>query len=126
MNRFVQLATYGAVGVLATSVHYAVMAALMSIGWLPVASSTAGAVAGALVAYAANRKWTFSAQHTTARMLRFMAVAALGLLMNALMLFLLHRFIFSSVVIAQLLTTGLVFVATFFINLHWSFAANHE
>lgn len=117
-----QLGTYGAVGVLATAVHYAIMASLISIQWMPVSASTAGAAAGALVAYMANRLWTFKASHSARRMVRFMAVAALGLLLNAVFLYIIHQWLTDSVIFAQLATTALVFVATFAINLKWSFA----
>jgi len=117
-----QLATYGLIGGLATSVHYLLMAHLIGNGWLPVAASTAGATAGAFVAYFANRQWTFEARHSTARMVRFMAVAALGLLLNAILLFTIQSWLFPSIIGAQLMTTLLVFIATFFINLKWSFS----
>lgn len=117
-----QLLRYALVGGLATGVHYALMAGLLQSGWLPVAASTIGAVVGALVAYAANRRWTFGAEHSSARLLRFMAVAALGVLLNALLLATIHYWLFQSIIVAQLLTTAGVFVATFLINRNWSFA----
>lgn len=117
-----QLATYGAIGVLATSVHYLLMATLMNKGWFAVSASTAGAIAGAVVAYAANRKWTFEARHSSTRMLRFMAVAGLGLLLNAVLLMTIQSWLIPSIIGAQLLTTLLVFVTTFVINLKWSFS----
>ncbi len=121
-NLVSQLASYGAIGVLATAVHYLLMAYLIGDGWVPVYASTIGASAGALVAYFANRIWTFSVSHTSTRMLRFMAVAALGLLMNAIFLVTIQSWLIASIIGAQLVTTLLVFVATFFINLKWSFA----
>ncbi len=117
-----QLLSYGAIGVLATSVHYAVMAYLIGDGWFPVSSSTAGATAGALVAYFANRQWTFAASHSSSRMVRFMAVAAMGLLLNAVLLLTIQSWLIPSIIGAQLITTLLVFIATFFVNLKWSFA----
>lgn len=117
-----QLLRYALVGGLATCVHYALMAGLLRSGWLPVAASTTGAVVGALVAYAANRRWTFDAEHSSARMLRFMSVAALGVLLNAILLATIHYWLFQSIIVAQLLTTAGVFVATFLINRNWSFA----
>lgn len=115
------MARYAIAGFLATATHYAVMATLFKQGWYPVSASTAGAASGALVAYLINRKWTFGASHTTTRMVRFMAVAALGLLLNASLLVTIHQWLIPSLIGAQLLTTVLVFVATFFINQKWSF-----
>ena len=117
-----QLARYGLIGVLATTAHYSLMAFLLSRGLTPLWASTAGAVLGALVAYAANRKFTFQAQHSTVRMVRFLLVAAFGLFLNGFLLVTIQSLLISSIIGAQLLTTGLVFVATFFINLKWSFA----
>lgn len=117
-----QLLRYALVGGLATGVHYALMAGLLRSDWLPVAASTSGAVLGALVAYAANRRWTFATEHSAARLLRFMAVAALGVLLNAMLLATIHYWLFQSIIVAQLLTTAGVFVATFLINRNWSFA----
>lgn len=116
-----QMARYAVAGFLATATHYALMAILFRQGWYPVSASTAGAAAGAVVAYLVNRKWTFEASHTMARMVRFMAVAALGLLLNATLLVTIHQWLIPSIIGAQLLTTLLVFVATFFINQKWSF-----
>lgn len=121
-HRARQLALYAMIGVLATAVHYALMAIMLNVGWLPVQASTAGAFFGAVVAYFANRKWTFETDHSTRRMMRFMAVAALGLLMNATGLLVIHQWLIQSIIGAQLLTTALVFMATFLINLKWSFA----
>ena len=64
-ERAAQMARYGAIGALATAAHYALMAALMASGLTPLVSSSAGAVLGAFVAYAANRKFTFRATHST-------------------------------------------------------------
>jgi putative flippase GtrA len=107
--------------VVATLTHYAVMALLISKDWFVIPSSTAGAGAGALVAYFANRQWTFEKDHTASRMLRFMAVAAFGLLLNAAFLFTIQHWLIPSIIGAQLLTTLLVFMTTFYINLKWSF-----
>jgi len=121
-KRTEQLATYGLVGGLATAAHYILMAFLLSRGLTPLAASTSGAILGAFVAYAANRKFTFQAHHTTTRMVRFLLVAALGLFLNGLFLVTIQNWLISSIIGAQLLTTGLVFLVTFFINLKWSFA----
>lgn len=116
-----QLLQYAGAGLLATALHYALMAQLISLGWLPVSASTAGAVAGALLAYFMNRKWTFQAGHSRRRLFRFMAVAALGLLFNAVLLSVIYRWLIPSVPIAQVVTTALVFLLTFFINRHFTF-----
>ncbi|NND44629.1 MAG: GtrA family protein [Xanthomonadales bacterium] len=117
-----QLIRYALAGGFATAAHYALMALLLHGGWPPVSASTAGAIGGALIAYAINRRWTFRATHSTARWLRFMAVAALAVLLNAILLATIHHWLIQSIMVAQLLTTALVFVATFLINRNWSFA----
>lgn len=117
-----QLMRYGLAGALATAVHYALMAFLVQLGWYPVSASTAGATCGALVAYMANRSWTFEADHSHRRLIRFLAVAAFGLFLNAILLLTIQHWLIQSIIGAQLMTTGLVFVATFWVNLKWSFA----
>ena len=117
-----QMTSYGLVGALATAAHYLLMALLLTRGLTALGASTAGAVLGALVAYLANRKFTFHAQHSTTRMVRFIVVATVGLFLNGLLLVTIQSWLISSIIGAQLLTTALVFVATFFINLKWSFA----
>ena len=116
-----QMLSYGVAGMAATSAHYTLMAFLYGKGLAPVAASTAGAVFGALVAYLANRKWTFAVQHSRARLLRFLVVAAMGILFNGLLFQGFQNWLISSIIVAQLLTTLLVFVATFYLNLKWSF-----
>ena len=120
-QRATQIFSYGVAGMAATSAHYTLMAFLYGKGLAPVAASTAGAVFGALVAYLANRKWTFAVRHSRARLLRFLAVAAMGILFNGLLFQAFQNWLISSIIVAQLLTTLLVFVATFYLNLKWSF-----
>ena len=116
-----QLLSYGLIGIAATSAHYTVMAFMYGKGFAPVAASTAGAVFGAVVAYLANRKWTFEVPHSGARMLRFGAVASMAVAINGLLFLAFQNWLTSSIIGAQLLTTLLVFVATFYLNLKWSF-----
>jgi putative flippase GtrA len=117
-----QLSRYGLVGLLATSAHYLLMALLVKTGFSPLVSTTSGALLGAFVAYAANRRWTFEAAHTRTRMIRFLLVAGFGLVLNGALLVTIQSLLIESLPIAQVLTTGLVFLATFFINLKWSFS----
>jgi putative flippase GtrA len=121
LKRSAQLAQYGVIGAMATAVHYALMAVLIHQGFTALTSTTAGATLGAVVAYIANRKWTFKARHTSRRMVRFLLVASFGLFLNGFLLVTIQYWLISSLIIAQLLTTGLVFLVTFFINLKWSF-----
>lgn len=120
-QRVKQLLSYGLIGIAATSAHYTVMAFLYGRGLVPVAASTAGAAFGAGVAYLANRKWTFDVRHTRARMLRFGAVAVMAVVINGILLLTFQTWLIHSIISAQLLTTLLVFVATFYLNLKWSF-----
>ena len=116
-----QLLSYGLIGMAATSAHYTVMAFMYGKGFAAVAASTAGAAFGVVVAYLANRKWTFEVRHTRARMLRFVAVASMGVVINGILFLAFQNWLISSIIGAQLLTTALVFLATFYLNLKWSF-----
>jgi putative flippase GtrA len=82
-----------------------------------------GAVVGAIVAYAGNRRFTFpeSMQSHQVALPRFLLLAALGSLMNGVVIWLgsdiggLHYFL------SQILATGLTLFVTFKLNRLWTF-----
>ena len=116
---FVRYATVGAV---ATAVHFALMAALVEgLGWVAWAASGAGAVAGAQVAFAGNRRITF--QHVGPwwpAWWRFMGTAAGGAVAGMLLVALLSH-LGLHYLLAQAIATVLILFTTFVINRAWSF-----
>ena len=119
------LSRYATVGAMATTTHYLLLVALVE--WVGVAPGPAawwGAVLGALVAYAGNRRYTFAQQTTSHRraLPRFALIALLGSLVNALIVgggsaLGLHY------LLMQVLATGLVMLGTYHLNRIWTFDA---
>jgi putative flippase GtrA len=120
MRHFIR---YGAVGAIATAVHYLVLVACVEgLGWPAFVGSGAGAVVGAQVAYAGNRWFTFA--HTgavSASWPRFQATALLGALLGMAVVALGVR-LGLYYVLAQIVATLLGLVLTFAINRAWTFA----
>lgn len=115
---------YVLVGLLATVVHYAVLAALVEIGEAGAGPSAAvAAVFGAMAGYAGNRRFTFRSRAAHGQALpRFAMVAAAIALSSAAIvwagteLFGLHYFP------SQLAATALTLAVGFSFHRAWSFA----
>jgi putative flippase GtrA len=93
----------------------------------PVLGSSAGYVAGAALNYCLNYHLTFqsAAKHRTA-IFKFIAVAIIGLSLNALvMAFLLKRFAIHYLA-AQAGATGIVFCWNFLMSRFWTFVGSVE
>jgi len=115
-------ARYLAVGVFATAVHWALLAALVEgFGVVAWAASGAGAVLGAQVAFFANRRFTFGHGGALApAWWRFMGTAVAGALLGMAVVGAgvaagLHY------LLAQAVATATVVVLTFAVNRHWTF-----
>jgi putative flippase GtrA len=119
-QQFIRYAGAGAVG---TAVHYVILIALVQLaGAGSVAASTAGAIMGALVNYALNRRYTFASRREHRHALpRFFAVAGAGVLLNAAVLAVLVAAIPVHYLALQLVATGTVLGAGFAANRRWTF-----
>lgn len=120
-----QFAKFAMVGALGTGVHYALMFALIgAAAWPAEAATTLGAACGAGVNYLLNYRFTFqsSAQHRSA-LTKFLAVAAIGMLINAAIVAVLTRLLAFSLLPAQLAATAAVLAWGFFANRTWTFGA---
>lgn len=119
-----QLARYAAVGLVATAMHYAVLAGLVESGTTtPLPATLAGYVAGGLVSYALNRRLTFAGgrpHHEAAW--RFALVAAGGFAWTGLLMALLAGRLGAPYLPAQAATTLIVLAWGFLANRLWSFA----
>ena len=113
---------YGAVGALATSVHYALlMLGVEAAGWPAWGASGVGAVVGAQVAFVGNRRFTFRHHGAVpAPWLKFQLTALLGALLGMAIVALGVR-IGLHYLVAQILATLLMLGLTFLINRHWTF-----
>ncbi|MGH8250094.1 MAG: GtrA family protein [Steroidobacteraceae bacterium] len=115
---------YSMVGLAATAVHYALLWALVEIAGVNAGLSAAiGATAGALVAYAGNRRFTFRSRAPHQRaLLRFALVAGLAAIVNGFVVWAGTELLQVHYFAAQLVATALVLWLGFLLNRSWSFA----
>jgi putative flippase GtrA len=105
--------------------HYGVLIGLIEGAIAgPVAASVAGATVGAVINYLVNHRFTF---RSTARHIqsvpRFGVVAGTGLLLNALLMWIGTALLGAHYLLAQVITTGVVFFWSFAANRLWTFRA---
>ncbi|OHC70253.1 MAG: hypothetical protein A2045_16510 [Rhodocyclales bacterium GWA2_65_20] len=118
-RQFLHFAVMGGVG---TGAHYLTLALLLQTGWPATPATAVGAVAGALVNYWLNYRYTFrSWQPHRIAASRFLAIAAVGWLLNAGVFHLLHQGAGLPLWPAQLATTALVLAWNFAGNRWWTF-----
>ena len=118
-----QFVRYAGAGVIGTAAHYVVLVALVQGARAGVVTaSTAGAIAGAGINYALNHRFTFASRESHARALpRFAAVAAAGILLNALVLAAVLALAGPHYLVAQVVATLAVLVAGYLANRAWTF-----
>jgi putative flippase GtrA len=121
MRRFIR---YGTVGALATATHYALLVLVVeAFGWPAWLGSGLGAVVGAQVAYAGNRRWTFGHRgRVAASWPRFQATALLGALAGMAIVAAGVR-LGLHYLLAQVVATGAGLLLTFAVNRRWTFGA---
>lgn len=114
---------YLVIGLAATGVHYLVLYLLVErFGFAPPLSAAAGALCGALVAYAGNWRFTFARSAAHAQALpRFLAVAGWGALANGLIVWAGTSYLGLHYFLAQIVASATVVLMTFQINRAWSF-----
>ena len=122
MNWTRGLGRFALVGLVGTAAHFLILhISVTEAGLSPVVASSIGALAGALLNYLLNRRFTFkSAQTHFVALPKFALVAALGLIINALLIhalsfFDLHYFA------AQAFASLVVLLIGFSINRFWTF-----
>jgi putative flippase GtrA len=119
-----QLLRFGGVGVLAAIGHYGALAALVELtGAPPVPATLGGYVVGGAISYALNRQWTFAsdARHRDA-IGKFVLVAVVGFALTGLVMALLTGPARMHYLLAQLVTTGVVMLWSFWASRRWTFA----
>ena len=120
---FGQFIKYAATGAVGTALHYVLLFGLVEgPGVDAVAASTCGAVAGALVNYGLNYRYTFrsSRQHRVS-LLRFGVVSIAGVLVNALVVAAGTALFGWYYLAAQVVATGVVLSGAFAVNRVWTF-----
>ena len=120
MHQFFRYSLVGAVG---TSVQYAILISLVRTGLAPaITASTAGAIAGALVNYYLNRRWTFDSTRDHEQALpRFAIIALAGIALNAMVMAGMVTYLGAHYLLAQVVATGVVLAAGFVANRAWTF-----
>ena len=118
-----QFSMFTLVGAVGTLAHYLLLVILvdgMAVG--PVPASMAGALLGALVNYLLNYRFTFAStrRHQEA-MPRFLAVAAVGFVLNALLMWVAVEMMELYYLLGQVCATALVLVWNFLGNRIWTF-----
>ena len=118
-----QFVRYAGAGVIGTAAHYAVLVALVQgVQAGVVAASTAGAITGAGINYLLNHRFTFASRESHGRALpRFAAVAAAGIVLNALVLAAMLALVGPHYLVAQVVATLAVLVAGYLANRAWTF-----
>lgn len=119
-----EFARYTLIGGLATGGHYAVLIALVEALRVPPSIAAAlGAICGALIAYAGNRRFTFSGNHRHRKALpRFLLVAALGAALNGGIVWAGTTVLAWHYLAAQIAATLMVLIITYRYNRAWTFA----
>lgn len=114
---------YALVGVLATAVHYLVLVMLVETAGIDSGvAAGVGAVCGAFVAYAGNRRFTFASDAPHARALpRFLAVAAAGVASSAAFVHAGTEWLGLPYLLPQVAATACVFAGGYAVNRRWTF-----
>lgn len=118
-----QFATFFGVGVLAAILHYSVLIGLVELARVPpVPATLAGYVAGGVLSYLMNRRHTYGSERPHAEAgWRFALVAGAGFGLTAAIMHGLVDRLGAPYLPAQVLTTGIVLVWSFFAHKLFSF-----
>ncbi len=117
-----QFATYAMVGAVGTLAQYAILVVSVSMHWLtPVMASVMGATVGAIINYLLNARITFRSNAHSSAVPKFAITALLGVLVNGVLMKLLIDFFAMYYLLAQIISTAVVLVLTYIINLAWTF-----
>ena len=113
-----QIIKFGLVGVLGTFAHYVVL--IIGVDYLKqgiLISSSLGFIIGAFINHHFNRQFTFSSEKTYIVTLVQFMISASGLFaLNLLVMYLLTDKLSFQYLVAQIITTGIVFFSGFIVN----------
>lgn len=118
-----QFAKFTGVGFASAIGHYGLLIGLVQLAAVnAVIASTAGALLGAWINYNLNYHFTFrSTKRHREAVVKFAVVAAVGLLLNTLFMWVGVEVIKAHYLLSQVITTGLVLVWSFTGNRLWTF-----
>jgi putative flippase GtrA len=118
-----QFTIFTGVGLVVVAVHYGTLVALVESGLVePVKANLASYVAGGIVSYLLNRRWTFRSErvHTEAAW-RFAVVAGCGFLLTGVFTYLFHERLGAPYLVAAIMTSAVVLWWHFAMNRFWTF-----
>lgn len=118
-----QFVNFTGVGFVSAIGHYGLLITLVQFaGVAAVPASAAGALLGAWINYTLNYRFTFRSnkRHREA-VLKFAAVAAVGLVLNTIFMWVGVELIGAHYLLSQVVTTGLVLIWSFAGNRYWTF-----
>lgn len=121
-----QFILFTGIGAIGTTGHYAILILLVqALHADPVIATTIGFTVGALINYLLNYRITFNSnkQHSEALM-KFLSVAALGALINGLIMTAGINISDLHYLVIQVIATSIVLVFNFTANKYWTFANN--
>jgi putative flippase GtrA len=124
-----QIARFGMVGILATSVHGASFLVLVeTLQVRAVAASVGAFLIAFIVSYGGHRHWTFKARSgdTRGSLVKFAATALLGLFVSAGTTYLIVGILAANYLYALVLVVVAVPVATYLLSKMWVFAQVEE
>jgi putative flippase GtrA len=118
-----QFVNFTGVGFISAIGHYGLLITLVQIASVPaVPASAAGALLGAWINYTLNYRYTFrSGKRHREAVLKFAAVATVGLVLNTLLMWVGVELIGAHYLLSQIVTTGLVLIWSFAGNRYWTF-----
>lgn len=121
-----QFSIFTFVGAFGTAAHYVVLLTLAELFAVnAVIASALGALCGAFVNYLLNYRYTFQSNMPHARALpRFFGFAAIGFLLNTLIMYLGVEVYHFHYFLVQLIATGIVLIGNFTANKIWTFAGD--
>ena len=115
-------------GSIGTLFHYAVLLLLVEyFGCTALVGSIAGSICGAIVNFILNHHIVFQSKlRLTKTAPRFFSVVSVGILLNALLMYILVQRLLMPYFLAQLLTTAIVLLFNYFLNAVWTFKATQH
>jgi putative flippase GtrA len=121
VREFTRFAAAGGVG---TVVHYMILVALVRAGDVqPVVGSIAGFAAGSLVNYGLSHRFVFrSTKPLRATVWKFYLVAAVGLVLNTVLMYIAVHFLALHYLVGQVVSTGVVLLSNYLLNSLWTFS----
>lgn len=126
---FEQFVRFMGVGCVSAIGHYGLLIVLVqAAGVAAVPASAAGALLGAWINYSLNYRFTFkSSKRHAESVTKFAIVAAIGLLLNTLFMWLGVELFGIHYLVSQIITTVLVMIWSFGANRFWTFQVRaHE